>query len=1007
MLKKVLIGLLVFFIVIVGALALTPLLFKDKLVAIAKNEINKSINAKVNFDDVSVSLFKSFPKLHFGLKDLDISGVGKFEGVSLAQVDELSAGINLMKYIREQKIEINSIEIDQPIINAVVLKDSSANYDIMKPTEEKEEAAKPFNLDLQKLAINDARISYKDEVSETVARFAGLNIDGSGNFSSDQFKATTALEADSAYVSMGGTNYLNNSRVSLDANTDIDLKNKVYQIIENTIGINDLKLETKGKVDQSKGNTNLDLSFATKDNDLKAFLSLLPSSIVQDLGDIKTDGIFSLDGKIKGVLDSTHIPGFDVNLLVKDGKIQYKGLPKAITNLGIDMNASNATGNVDLTKINLKHLNAKLGDYPISAQGTVEGLTKMLINATANAKVDLGDVQSFYPLKDQKLDGTLVLNGKANGIYDKAAGLYPKVNAIFNIANGYYENKAYNAQLKNILADASLINTTGLIKDSRFELKNLTASLDNEPVSAKALVYNLADPNFDIALKGKANIEKWLKVFPIEGTDMKGKLNLDVTAKGKQSDIDNKQYQNIATNGVASLSGFTYKSANLPATVNMPQANVKFTPSSIVVEKAQGTIGKSDFNINGNVENYWAYVLKKNEPLEGNINLTSNKIDVNEFKTPPTGNTSKKSSAPKEEEVVLVPENLNMNIQTKIGELLYDNLRLTNFAGKVNINDQKLTLSDVGANLLGGSTVINGSYSTKNPYQPDINLNYNIKDWNLKQTFETFNTIQKIAPISKFISGTFSSSMGLDGKLGKDMNPILNSLTGEGLALVLRGELDKSFKPYMELLNKVNVPQLEKLDLSNLEAKFSFKNGRVNVQPFDFAVKDTKMNIEGSHGFDNTMDYIVHMAVPRGKFGGEMKSFIDAQFKHLETIGVKYDENAPIKFDVLIKGTLTNPVVTTNIKDVMKAFGQDLKNQAIDKGKEVVKDQIKQGLDKLPINIPGSKPNNNSQPANNQQPANNTTPTDTNATKPTPAPAPKEQVKTQGKNLLDKLLKPK
>lgn len=1007
MLKKVLIGLLVFFIVIVGALALTPLLFKDKLVAIAKNEINKSINAKVNFDDVSVSLFKSFPKLHFGLKDLDISGVGKFEGVSLAQVDELSAGINLMKYIREQKIEINSIEIDQPIINAVVLKDSSANYDIMKPTEEKEEAAKPFNLDLQKLAINDARISYKDEVSETVTRFAGLNIDGSGNFSSNQFKATTALEADSAYVSMGGTNYLNNSRVSLDANTDIDLKNKVYQIIENTIGINDLKLETKGKVDQSKGNTDLDLSFATKDNDLKAFLSLLPSSIVQDLGDIKTDGIFSLDGKIKGVLDSTHIPGFDVNLLVKDGKIQYKGLPKAITNLGIDMNASNATGNVDLTKINLKHLNAKLGDYPISAQGTVEGLTKMLINATANAKVDLGDVQSFYPLKDQKLDGTLVLNGKANGIYDKAAGLYPKVNAIFNIANGYYENKAYNAQLKNILADASLINTTGLIKDSRFELKNLTASLDNEPVSAKALVYNLADPNFDIALKGKANIEKWLKVFPIEGTDMKGKLNLDVTAKGKQSDIDNKQYQNIATNGVASLSGFTYKSADLPATVNMPQANVKFTPSSIVVEKAQGTIGKSDFNINGNVENYWAYVLKKNEPLEGNINLTSNKIDVNEFKTPPTGNTSKKSSAPKEEEVVLVPENLNMNIQTKIGELLYDNLRLTNFAGKVNINDQKLTLSDVGANLLGGSTVINGSYSTKNPYQPDINLNYNIKDWNLKQTFETFNTIQKIAPISKFISGTFSSSMGLDGKLGKDMNPILNSLTGEGLALVLRGELDKSFKPYMELLNKVNVPQLEKLDLSNLEAKFSFKNGRVNVQPFDFAVKDTKMNIEGSHGFDNTMDYIVHMAVPRGKFGGEMKSFIDAQFKHLETIGVKYDENAPIKFDVLIKGTLTNPVVTTNIKDVMKAFGQDLKNQAIDKGKEVVKDQIKQGLDKLPINIPGSKPNNNNQPANNQQPANNTTPTDTNATKPTPAPAPKEQVKTQGKNLLDKLLKPK
>ena len=249
MLKKVLIGFLVFFVLIFGALALTPLLFKDKLIAIAKKEINKSINAKVNFEDVSVSLIKSFPKLHFGLKELDITGIDKFEGVSLAKVDELSAGINLMKYIRERKIEVNSIEIDQPVINAVVLKDSTANFDIMKSSEQTDEASKPFNLDLQKLEINDAHISYKDEVSETIARFAGLDIDGSGNFSADQFKAATTFQADSAYIEKGGTNYLNNSRISLDANTDIDLKNKVYQIIENTIGINDLKLETKGKVD--------------------------------------------------------------------------------------------------------------------------------------------------------------------------------------------------------------------------------------------------------------------------------------------------------------------------------------------------------------------------------------------------------------------------------------------------------------------------------------------------------------------------------------------------------------------------------------------------------------------------------------------------------------------------------------------------------------------------------------------------------------------------------------
>jgi hypothetical protein len=1009
MIKKILLSILVFLLIVIGSLFVIPIFFKEKLIKIAKTEINKSINAKVDFKDVNVSLFKSFPKLHFGLNDFKIIGVGKFKDIPLAEIKEFAAGIDLMKYLKDQKIEINSIYIYNPNINAFILGDSSANFDIIKPSAEQDKESKPFSLDLQKLVIEDGNISFADSTSKLIAKIRGLELKGSGNFGSDQFKAVTDLKTDSVFVASNGVAFLRNSAISVDATTDVDLTKKLYSFLETTIGINKMKLDLDGDIQQMESGTNLDLKFKTNDNDLKSFLSLLPSSIVKDMKDIETDGNFSLDGFIKGLLTETKIPGFDINLLVKNGRVKYKGLPKSIENLSIDLNAKNMSGIVDATTINLKNLKADLGGNPISAKGTVAGLTRMNINGNVNAKLDLADVQSFYPLKDQEMKGNLLLTGTAKGFYDKEKGVYPNVNALFDISNGYYKNKQYGAELKSIIANATLINNSGLIKDTRFELKNLSASLDGEPILAKATIFDLNNPNFDIALKGKANIEKWLKVFPIEGTEMKGKLAIDVTAKGKQSDIDNKTYQNIITNGNATLNSLYYNTKEIPAPITLSQAKIAFTPSSILIENANGNIGKSDFDITGNIQNYWSYILKNKDPLVGNIKFVSSKMDLNELKSPSNGAPKSKKDKTKEvEETLFVPADLNVNLNINLGQVLYDNIVLKNMGGAISINDETATFKDVTASLLGGTTVINGYYSTKNHGIPDIKLSYKINDFNLKQTFETFNTIQKIAPISKFITGTFSSGMELDGKLDKNMNPVLNSLTGGGEALVIRGQLDNSFKPFVELLKVVNIPQLQNMDLSNLKAKIGFKNGRVNLSPMDYQVKDTKMNIEGSHGFDNTMDYVIHMTVPKDKIGGEMKSIVDEQMKKLAAIGVKYDENAPIKFDVLMKGSIENPKISTNLKEVMKTFGNELKNQAIDKGKEVVKDKVQDGLGKV---LPGLvKPNSNQNTtpntgANPNATNPNTTPTNTDSV-PKPAP-PKSNPKEDVKNAVKGLFKPK
>ena len=56
-----------------------PILFKGKIIKIVKAEINKNIEAKVDFRDVSLSLFRHFPKLSIGLETISVVGVKEFE----------------------------------------------------------------------------------------------------------------------------------------------------------------------------------------------------------------------------------------------------------------------------------------------------------------------------------------------------------------------------------------------------------------------------------------------------------------------------------------------------------------------------------------------------------------------------------------------------------------------------------------------------------------------------------------------------------------------------------------------------------------------------------------------------------------------------------------------------------------------------------------------------------------------------------------------------------------
>ena len=275
-------------IVLIIALAiLLPIIFKGKIIELAKQEINKSVTAKVDFKDVGLSLFRSFPDFSLRIDGLSVIGINEFEKDTLANIEKLELTLDLMSVISGSNYEIKKIRIYHPDINVKVLKDGKTNYDISPPEEEKPsttaaEGETPFKLTLKLVEIEDANIVYDDASLPTKAVLKGLNHQLSGNMDGDFTTLKTTTSIDKFDLDYDGIRYFTNAKVNYIADIDADLKNEVYTLKENELKLNELFLAFAGSFAFVGEDYKLDFTFNAPKTDFKNFLSVVPAIYAKD-----------------------------------------------------------------------------------------------------------------------------------------------------------------------------------------------------------------------------------------------------------------------------------------------------------------------------------------------------------------------------------------------------------------------------------------------------------------------------------------------------------------------------------------------------------------------------------------------------------------------------------------------------------------------------------------------------------------------------------------------------
>src|SRR5688572_7844464 len=250
-LKKVLKITGIVFLVLLVAAFLIPILFKKQITNLVKKEINSSLTAHVDFKDVSLSLFRHFPKMSIAIDDLTVVGTGEFAEDTLLSTKSFDASVNLFSLIKGDDIKVNGVYLQSPRIHALVNKDGKANWDIAKPDSaatdtDTTSSSSAFKMTLQKYEIKDGYIYYKDESSDMSAEIKGLNHEGSGDFTDDIFTLSTSTKTEGASFTYASVPYLANTQTDISADIQIDNTTNTYTFKTDDIALNNLKLSADG-----------------------------------------------------------------------------------------------------------------------------------------------------------------------------------------------------------------------------------------------------------------------------------------------------------------------------------------------------------------------------------------------------------------------------------------------------------------------------------------------------------------------------------------------------------------------------------------------------------------------------------------------------------------------------------------------------------------------------------------------------------------------------------------
>lgn len=561
------------------------------------------------------------------------------------------------------------------------------------------------------------------------------------------------------------------------------------------------------------------------------------------------------------------------SLTYRTGGIPFLNKARLEADMNVDADFANNKYTLKDNTISLNAIQVNIDGWAAMQKNGI-GMDMKLNTNEVGFKELLSLIPAIYAkdFQDLKTDGKASLTAFAKGILGQDQ--VPQFEVALDVKDGMFRYPSLPAGVENINIAANVKNAGGNIDATEITVSPFDFVLAGNPFSLKASVKTpMSDPDLQASAQGTLDLGKIKEVYPLEDMTLNGTIQADMNLAGKLSYIEKEQYDQMKAAGSIRLNNMKLNLQDMPA-IDIQRSTFSFSPRYLQLSETTINIGQNDLTVDSRFENYLGYALK-GSTLKGNLNISSNHIHVNDFissdtttvQAPETHDSTTVSSS--EAGVIRIPENIDFTMQANLKEVLFDKMKLETVSGVLTVKNGTVDMRNLSFNTMGGSITANGAYSAPKGVQPHLNAGFDMKGIGFAQAYEELGLVQQLAPIFSGLKGNFSGNLKINTPLDEKMSPVMQQVQGSG-SLSTKDLSLSDVKFINQVADIVKKPSMKDIQVKDLNLDFEIADGRVTTQPFDLKLGDYTMNLSGSTGLDQTIDYTGKITLPSGGIGSKL-----------------------------------------------------------------------------------------------------------------------------------------
>lgn len=396
---------------------------QEKLVNLAVGELNKQFKGEITIEGSTIALFKNFPYVSVALHNTRFYADKTKKGNPIATIDKLYAGFSI-RDILNQKYDIKQLLLQGGNVDLIQEKDGTVNLieaqhvaDVV--VENKTDKSSNTSIHLQRIVVNDMRISFLDKVSGR-------------RFKTDIDKLVSSFVMDSSRLSL-----TLNSNLKLDVATGTDtalfrdkelqlaltaaylLDSKRFEFSKCTVKLQEADFNVTGYANLSD-TTYVNFRVKGEKNDFNLFTAFLPANVKEILTPFQYNGKLYFDALIKGNASNDRLPLIQASFGCREAWFINTTANKKVDQLGFQGYYTNGEAhNLKTSELRILNVTARPEKGIFKGHFAVRDFTNPKAIVQMNSQLELNFLGEFLGIHDLKqTTGTIKLDIDFKEVHD-------------------------------------------------------------------------------------------------------------------------------------------------------------------------------------------------------------------------------------------------------------------------------------------------------------------------------------------------------------------------------------------------------------------------------------------------------------------------------------------------------------------------------------------------------------------------------------------------------------